>query len=67
MNKHSGFQPFVHHLSILLFNLIEKLHHNKNDNELEIIKNTGLFNFTNDEEFQPILNSLRLVKYSKNI
>jgi len=54
-------------LNIFLFNAFEKLHHRfLSDDEIILIKNTGLFNNATLSQFSNILQYTTLIKYYKN-
>lgn len=47
------------------FNMLQNLHHRLTDEEIDLIKKTGLFDNTDPKQFNDMLKSIKLVKYPK--
>lgn len=58
-------KPVRDFLPSMIFNFIEKIHHQITDDEIDFIKKTGLFNHVTEQQFKEMLKSVRLVKYRK--
>lgn len=50
-------------LFISLFNMKETVRHHLSESEIQLIKNTNLFNTLDSEDFNEMLKSIKLVKY----
>ncbi len=50
---------------MLIFNILENLHHSISPSEISLIKNTGLFEHFDQKQFDQVIHSARLVKYPR--
>jgi hypothetical protein len=61
-----GIFKLIKHFFLNLINLKERIFHRITHFEIEIIKDTQLFDSLNQEEFSNLLNNIHLIHYDTN-
>lgn len=66
MGKKINLRSLIKKTATIFFNRLQIIYHPHTQQEINLIKNTGLFNHLDAQQFKNVINSARLEKYIKN-